>query len=320
MQRLTGMEWLKKHIGKLEVTNSEFKEKIEEIKNIHPEVYNEFKELTPLKLVLLNYALDTCTTIIKNNRLFTHMYYVDLFAGSGINKIKKDNNFLTGSPLIALLKYGEYYNSMFFYENDQKFFIALQKRLNSLKKKNLEIIPKDCNSSLDKIMSKVNKPNTYTFFFVDPFSTEFHWDSMKKILNMSDDGPVARDIVFTFMRKVIIRFVGLAQKEMSEGKQLTKFFGDESWKKIRNTDDCVELYKKNILKEIPQTVIKIIMIRSKKYGFCYHLFFITNKTKKGNPWLQSIEKARKEIESNSDKSVEMALNIIKNRQATLSKF
>ena len=88
MERLTGMEWLKKWMKKLEITNSKFGPQISRIISISPEVYNEFREWTPLKLILLNYSLDVCTTIIKNTSFFEEMYYIDLFAGSGINKIK----------------------------------------------------------------------------------------------------------------------------------------------------------------------------------------------------------------------------------------
>ena len=105
MQHITGMEWLKKWIKELEVTSSKFKDQIEQITKIKPEVYNEFREWTPLKLILLNYALNVCTTIIKNMPFFEGMYYVDLFAGSGINKIKDKDDFRMGSPLIASLNH-----------------------------------------------------------------------------------------------------------------------------------------------------------------------------------------------------------------------
>lgn len=319
MQKLTGIEWLKKHISKLEVTNSKFKGQIEKIKNIESGIYNEFQPWTPLKLVLLNYALDTCTAIIRKNSFFKKRYYADLFAGSGINKIKGSSDFLIGSPFVASLNYLDDYDLMFFCENDVNFSIALEKRLDFLKRKNFKLIPQDCNLCLNDIMTRVNNPNIYTFFFVDPYFMEFGWDSMRKVLNIRKDVMIGRDILFTFMSGQIIRFIGLANKGESKGDELTNFFGDESWKGVKGVDDLVELYKNKIL-EYPQTIVKTIKIQSKKRGFCYHLFFITNKTRNENPWLRAIDKARKEIESNSDKSVEMALDIIKKRQADLSQF
>lgn len=318
MPRLTGMEWLKKHIAKLEV--SKLQDSIDKIKKIKAKIYDEFQPWTPLKLILLNYSLDTCTTIIRKKVFFKYKYYVDLFAGSGLNKIKNSDDFFIGSPLVASLNYSKDYNSMFFYEKNIEFFNALKKRLESLKKNNLKVVPGDCNSFLDNIMEKINKSNTYAFFFVDPYCMEFSWDSMKRLLNIREDTIIGRDILFNFMSSGIIRFIGLAKKGKSNGIELTEFFGNDSWKQVNSIEDSVELYKRNILEERPRTIIKTIKIKSKKHGFCYHLFFITNKTKGQNPWLKSIDKVKKEIESNSDKSVEMSLDIIKKRQSELHTY
>jgi len=246
MQKLTGMEWLKKHIAKLEVTNSDFKDKIEKIKNIDPEIYNEFQPWTPLKLVLLNYALDTCTIIIRKKSFFKQRYCVDLFAGSSINRIKDSEDFLIGSPLISSLNYGNDFTKMFFCENKPEFFNSLEKRLASLSMENIVILGEDCNILLDKIMEIVNKPNVYSFFFIDPYNNEFCWESMKKVLRVTNKGIVGRDILFTFMTSEIMRAVGLAKSGRGEGTKLTQFFGDESWKKISEEDyvnNLVNLYK-----------------------------------------------------------------------------
>ncbi|MAG91711.1 hypothetical protein CMO83_03480 [Candidatus Woesearchaeota archaeon] len=314
MQKLTGMEWLKKHIKELEVTNSTFKAQIKQITRIKPEVYNEFKEWTPLKLILLNYALNVCTTIIKNTPLFKKSYYVDLFAGSGINKIKGTEDFLIGSPLIASLNHSGAYDAMIFCEKKPSFSVALDLRLKFLKKNNLNVMKKDYELCLGRILKKVSERNTYSFFFIDPHCMEFKWNDMKKVLK------VRSDIIFTFMSSEIYRAVGLARTRIGKGESLTEVFGDDSWKAANNSDDLVEIYNKNILKARSEAPIRTIKIKSEQFNFCYHLFFITNKTKGENKWLRAIDKAKKEIENNSDKSVEMALNIIKKRQSELSQF
>lgn len=314
MQKLTGMEWLKKWIKKLEVTNSRFKSEIQHLTGIKPNVYNEFKEWTPLKLILLNYALNVCTTIIKNTPFFKKSYYIDLFAGSGINKIKGTEDFLIGSPLIASLNHSEAYNLMIFCEKDLSYSEALDLRLKILQKSNLSTIKNQYEFCLDGILEKVKDRNTYSFFFVDPHSMEFKWKEMKKVLQ------VRSDITFTFMSSEIFRAVGLANTKLSEGEGLTELFGGDSWKTANNVEDLVEIYKKNILKERREAPIKTIKIKSEQFNFCYHIFFITNKTKGGNTWLRAIDKAKKEIEKNSDKSVKMALNIVKKRQSELSQF
>lgn len=313
-KKITGMKWLTKQVKKLEVTTNEFKEITEKIIKIDSDIYNEFRAWTPLKLVLLNYVLDVCSLIINSNIkkkiIFRESYYVDLFAGSGINKIKKD--FLIGSPLITSLKYQDRFNKLFLCEKDPNRFRALNRRIAFLSKDNICLSNLDCNDFLEKVLPDINKKGVYSFFFIDPSCMEFSWTSMTKTLELRSD------IVFTLMASEILRSIGLCKAKKSEGKYLDIFFGDESWKNIKNYDELIRLYKSNIIKIRPNALIEDIKIKSKKFGFCYSILFITNKTKKNCPWMKAIEKLKEEIESNSDKSVEMALEIIKGRQMILS--
>jgi three-Cys-motif partner protein len=315
MERLTGMEWLKKQITELETSTSRFKEQIKQIIDIDPSVYNEFRAWTPLKLILLNYSLNVCTAIIKKTGFFKKRYYVDLFAGSGINKIKeKEDDFFIGSPLIASLNHSDAYDSMIFCEKEQGYSNVLESRLRILGKKNLKLIKEDYKSCFDEILKEVEKRNTYSFFFIDPHCMEFDWVSMKGVLEARSD------IVFTFMCSEIWRAVGLTKKGMSKGESLTRFFGGESWKEANNAEELVNIYKSNILKERSSAPIRIIKIQSKKFNFCYYLFFITNLTRGENKWLRAIDKAKAEIESNSDVAVSMALDLVKGRQSELLQF
>lgn len=314
MKPLTGMRWLKKWIEKLEVTSTRFKAEIQKIIDIRPEVYNEFQYWTPLKLILLNYSLNVCTSIISKTPIFKRSYYIDLFAGSGINKIKSSKDFLIGSPLIASLNHSESYTSLIFSEIDPKFNEALRLRLGVLKKNNLIFMEKACELCIGDILDKVNRRETYSFFFIDPYGMEFSWESMKKILR------VRSDILLTFMSSEIYRAVGLAKVGKSKGERITKFFGDNSWEEANSAEELVEIYKTKILNERLNAPIRIIKVQSKRFNFSYHMFFITNRTSGNNKWLRAIDKAKGEIESNSDIAVEKTLDIVKKRQLELSTF
>lgn len=318
-KNLTGMNWLKKQIGKLEVSTSNHSETIDEIKTMSPKVYNEFQAWTPLKLILLNYSLTTCSTIITSiikNRsyIFDKMYYVDLFAGSGFNKIKGPNNdFFVGSPFIALLNHLEKFDGLFFCEANKKFNDALQKRLDYFKNTKINLSNGDYKDSLDDILKIVSQNKSYSFFFIDPYSMEFDWGSMEKILN------VRSDIIFNFMTGNIIRDV-CAGKGRRNNKVLDGFFGSNTWKKINTDDELIEFYIQKIKSKRKNAVVRTIKVHSKKHGFRYHLFFITTETKGGTSWIRAIEKAKSEIESQSDIAVELALDIVKKRQRDLSSF
>ena len=116
--KLTGMDWLKVHIKKIEATNSKHSLEIKKISELEPKVYNEFQSWTPLKLILLNYVLEVCTLVIKKNSFFKEKYFIDLFSGSGINKVKNKPDFIIGSSLIAALNFSDCYNEMIFCEKD----------------------------------------------------------------------------------------------------------------------------------------------------------------------------------------------------------
>jgi len=313
-EKLEGMNWLKNQIKKIEISNSRFGEIIKELALIYPGVYNKFESWTPLKLILLNYAFDVCSTII-NKSFFKRKYYVDLFAGSGINIMRGTSDLLMGSPFITALMHGDKYNKMFFCESENKLFSALKARVDFLRKNNLECWHGDSNNNLDNILKIINEEkSSYSFFFVDPYTTEFSWNSMKKILNIHSD------IVFTLMTSQIIRIIGLAKTNPKESTDLIldNFFGDNSWRDVKSAEDISKLYQKNILKERKDAMMRIIKIKSAKYNFSYEIIFITNKTKKECPWLKAIDTAKKEIEGQSDKAVELAMDIIKQRQQTLA--
>lgn len=305
---------VKKQIGKLETSKSKYKKIIEEIRFIYPGVFNEFESWTPLKLILLNYVFDMCSIIINKQSFFKKMYYVDLFAGSGLNRLSETSDFLIGSPLITALTHGDKYDKMFFCENDEKLFSALEARINSLKKDNLVCVYGDSNNNLDGIMKTINEEKyAYSFFFIDPFAMEFPWSSMKKVLG------VRSDVVFTLMTSQIIRSIDLANKfnDAATVNKLNAFFGDDSWRKVKSPEDINALYQNNIKKERKGAITKSIKVRSAG-GFFYDVIFITTETKGGSPWIKVLDGAKKEIETHTDKAVDLAMDIIKNRQQTLS--
>ncbi|HII16259.1 MAG TPA: three-Cys-motif partner protein TcmP [Nanoarchaeota archaeon] len=316
--KLTGMAWLRTQITKIETTKSQFKTQIEQIMKIKPEVYNEFREWTPLKLILLNYTLDVCTPIIANmlkrDSFFKEMYFVDLFAGSGINRVKDTKDFIIGSPLIAALNYGKTYSGMYFCDSNTNYSEALDLRMATLNNTKLYVKKGSYDQFLPEIISKVNQSGVYSLFFIDPHSTEFSWDSMKQVLE------IRSDILFNFMTSEIARTWGLAKAGKGGDETLNNVFGDDSWRLAESTEDLVSIYAVNILKARPNAIFNIVKVRAAKFNFRYDLFFITNQTKGENQWMRAIEKAKQEIERNSDESVKVALDLVKGRMKDLFSF
>ncbi len=306
------MTWLDNQIKDLQEKTSKFKEKINKIANIKPEIYNEFEATTILKLISLNYSLTICATIIHkhilNNIAFKNMFYVDLFSGSGLDKVKKKNYMVIGSPFISVLNHKDKFTKFFFCEEDINYRQALELRLDSLEIQNKEIY-KNCNSDIDEIIKNIKKyKDSYIFFFIDPFSTQFEWDSMKKVL------ATRSDILFTFMTSQIERVREQAFADSSKKQPtLKKIYGDDSWNNKDKT--LVDIYKGNILKTRPNGIVESINI-----GDYYDLIFITNKTSGNNKWMQGIIQVKKEIEKNPKKAVEISLSKYFEGQQELASF
>lgn len=222
------MTWLDKQIKDLQQNTSKFKEEIKTITKICPEICNEFQETTILKLICLNYSLNIYATIIhsfiSNKKIFQHMFYVDLFSGSGLDRVKTKNYILLGSPFISVLNHSNKFTKFFFCEEDKNFRTALELRLDALGIKNKEIHT-DCNLDIDKIIDDIKKyRDSHIFFFIDPYSTEFEWNSMKKVLLTYSD------VLFTFMTKPIERIRGAAFAQSGKKQPvLLKIYGDDSW-------------------------------------------------------------------------------------------
>lgn len=310
---LKGMPWLKKQIKGIEETNSKFSNEIKIIREIKPEVFNESEHWTPLKLAFLNFTLDVCAIVAKNK--FEKKNYIDLFSGSGINKTRgKYDDYLIGSPFIALLNHKEKFTKFFFCETNIDYFEALSERINALGFDNINLSPEDCNDELPDILNALNKEEkNYNFFFIDPYNLEFSWESMKKILN------IRSDILFTFMPRAIWRTIATNKATGHGHKALKRVFGNNSWENATCEEDLIKIYQENILKERNDAVILDTQIKSKG-GFTYNLIFITHKTKGNNPWLNPIRNAKEEIEKHSDVAIKSLLSIIKKRQMTLENY
>lgn len=136
------------------------------------------------KYNLVGRYCDVFTRSMKNK--WENLIYIDLFAGSGLSKIKATNQIVYASPLIALslpTKFTKY----IFCEKDEKLFNALSKRVGVYEELDIELFHGDSNDLIDKIISRVPKFNKQnrglSFGFVDPFSLNLNFNVIKKLSN-----------------------------------------------------------------------------------------------------------------------------------------
>ena len=118
---------------------------------------------------------------IKNR--FTNRIYIDLFAGAGYAPIKKKNKILKSSALISL-SIPTPFTKYIFCEFDKEKIEALEKRARrEHPDKNMLFINGDSNLIVEQVIQEIRKlgPSTISFCFVDPFSLNLHFDTIKKL-------------------------------------------------------------------------------------------------------------------------------------------
>lgn len=111
--------------------------------------------------------------------------YLDLFAGPGKVRLKDSGKVLLGSPLLAL-SVPDPFDRYIFCEEDPVAMSALQQRVHgSFPKADVHYVPGDCNKVIDTIVKKIPKPSrqlkVLSFCFVDPFSLNIHFATIKKL-------------------------------------------------------------------------------------------------------------------------------------------
>ncbi len=141
------------------------------------------------KYTYFGYYCDIFTTSMEDH--WENLIYIDLFSGSGFSKIKNNRKVIYGSPLIAL-SIPHPFTRYILCERDIKTYEILMQRVNRLFPiKNIKILNRDSNEAIDEIISYIprySKQNrVLTFTFVDPYSLNLNFKTIKKLRPLKMD-------------------------------------------------------------------------------------------------------------------------------------
>ena len=291
--------WLSNHLNELR--------DIRKIAKIKKDIVYVTKSWTPLKLIALMLYLNFYTKVIASQKArktwCENMVYIDLLAGPGLNKIKKD--IVVGSPLIAARAYKPF-DKLILIEKNKISAEALELRLKKLGLKP-QIFVGDCNDKIDDVIGSIPRKSHY-LAFVDCEGLDVDWLTMSNLLKLNGD------LIFNFQTQGV-RMVPLKARN----KAFTKFFGDESWKKCKYEEDFLECYKNKIRQY--RSLVEDINVSSTSPNFHYNLIFATRRTSGGSPWFDPvIGGLKKQVEINTAKSVQLALDILAGRSTNLEMF
>jgi three-Cys-motif partner protein len=152
--------------------------------------------------------------------------YIDLFAGSGKAQLKSSGKIVFGSPLLAL-SVPDPFDRYIFCEQNAKAMQALQQRISeSFRASDVHFVRGDCNERVDEIVAKIPQYSATTkvlsFCFVDPFSLNIHFETIKRLATH------IVDFLILIMIMDPTRNEGLYVKENS--RRIDLFLGLSDWR------------------------------------------------------------------------------------------
>jgi three-Cys-motif partner protein len=153
--------------------------------------------------------------------------YIDLFSGPGKNSVKKTNEILLGSPIIALItRYP--FTGYYFSDLDKNSTKALDSRCKASPYYNIiHIYNGNANQKVDIIVTHIKKfyPRSLNLAFLDPDGLELEWSTVAKL------GELRCDLIIHYSQQGITRFGSIAY--VSEEETIVdRFFGTSEWRNV----------------------------------------------------------------------------------------
>jgi three-Cys-motif partner protein len=184
-------------------------------------VARESGEWAREKLFYLNQYLGIFSEGMKN-KWAGKRYYVDLFAGPGVCRLRNRGEEFDGSPLIAL---GFDFQEYFFFEADSESLHALNERVKMRspdKMSRVKIVPGDCNRT---ILSSGIPTDGLGVAFIDPTGiSPLTFETIKALT-----AGRRIDLLINFPEGMGIR-MNLHQYTQSDATALDRFIGSSAWK------------------------------------------------------------------------------------------
>lgn len=280
---------------------------------------------TLLKLVFLKLYIENVYTPIIS-KYYRKMFYVDLFAGTGVNKYKAGNKevFLPGSPIIAW-SYARYsFDKLFLVEYNEEYAESLSNLMRIIAPESkYSIIPDKAEKAYEEILEEISQHERSHFLcFIDPTGySGVTWRMLKDLIGYKVRGD--------FIILLQVGYMAMHIGKHGKSEALTRFFGNDNWfneimelkKKTRNLRYAIIEYFCSRIKKIKgrERIIESISIKKNAKEEHYYLIFITNKTNSGNPWMKKVYELKNLVE-NHPEQVETAIGEILGIVKPIDKF
>jgi len=127
--------------------------------------------------------IDAFTTAMKRKR-WSGLHYVDLFAGAGIERLKRSGELSWGSPLIAAHA-GQMFDRLHLCEKNRDKYTALNSRIVKIRPDS-HVLHGDANQKVYDIMREVPE-GTLSLAFLDPYGLHLHFETVKELSRRRTD-------------------------------------------------------------------------------------------------------------------------------------
>lgn len=265
-----------------------------------------------LKHAILTYYVDIYTTIIK--AIFKRAYYLDVFAGPGLDKIRETDEVIFGSPLIAdrATKSRRKFDKLILIEKNHKYTNALKTLIPHAKVINTNANEEGIRLAIDELDQDGQYP---VLAFVDPEGLDIDWSTLEHLLTRWSD------VIVNYQPDAVSRTVGTAKsprvaedQRIKSAEKLTRFFGTEDWKTRTTDQQYLDLYLSQIARH-KEITIPIRVCGSESYY--YYIIVAVRKTKGSQGWIRAILQTREKIEHTSSTEIERLLKVYRGQQKTL---
>lgn len=169
--------------------------------------------------------------------------YLDLFAGSAVNRARNDNTrTFDGSAVRALKTIPEFTHLRFF--ELEGMAQSLEKDLRAMFKddKRFEVVEGDCNLTIHSELKKLKNlrlQHSPTIAFIDPRGLHFKWETLKALADYKEPNfrkkRYKTEMLMLLFDGTIQRLYGkdLSQPDQKKSSlQATALFGNEDWQLI----------------------------------------------------------------------------------------
>ncbi len=305
----TDLEWLEDHLRILLDTGKK-------VRDIEPAVTNEFGPWTTLKLIGVEYWQRIYTDIIQEHLKGLKkkcMAYLDIMAGSGLNRIPEADCIVGGSSLLAATVPRKPFHYIVSIESNRTRAAALERRLQKLRQNpdSFHVVPGLADDVIEEVLAELRERKAHFMAFIDYQGMKgFSYNSMDALL----DEPC--DIWFTYFPN-IKRSFALRGWDQGNLEACREFFGTEVLDASYDYEELIANWVARLSSKRP-IIYSFPILSGEGYG--YELVFMTNRTRTGSPYTRAADQLEKRLASMRGDFASMVLQILSGKQAKLDGF